>query len=134
MIDTNKIDKIYNYTQLEQLPWAPKMFEFLTNSFRNIITKEMKVIYRVASEMRRHIQIYCLFCIFFCSPGGEGGVFVHLVQNFVKLISRKIHFTQEFSLIILRQQAQDPTTSGSFQLSKWELMDKDIKMGKYFLL
>ena len=49
MIDTNKIDKIYNYTQLEQLPWAPKMFEFLTNSFRNIITKEMKVIYRVAS-------------------------------------------------------------------------------------
>ena len=57
---------------------------------------------------------------------------MHLVQNFVKLISRKIHFTQEFSLIILRQQAQDPTTSGSFQLSKWELMDKDIKMGKYF--
>ena len=45
MIDTNKI---YNYTQLEQLPWAPKMFEFLTNPFRNIITKEMKVIYRVA--------------------------------------------------------------------------------------
>ena len=33
-------------------------------------------------------------------------------------------------LKVLHQQAQDSSNSGPFQLSKWELMDKEHKMGK----